>query len=301
MSTTSTTKPVQRHSSFYEAWVALLNVLQASNKLVPGFVIVAILLSSLIIVVCLISATLMVGCIVLLVVVTSVIVFANTRKYGEATLALVAGLLAAFTVDWDAARFIAFVGAWIGFSLLVLMSASIKLAADLERIYNHAAVSISAEGDSTLAVRKQLETIGIKGTPLQQLQAVERAEAVRLLVFRKVPLDLIADALTSVEIVAVVTQVDAKAATNFIADLTNILARAPGDLRSTMEYILDIMRESAAPPEDFIRAFRDSRSLVLSGEISPQAYFQLLRQCLEEGIAPEDVLDEIRRRIQKSA
>lgn len=187
-----------------------MNVLQASNKLMPGFVIVAILLSGLVIAVCLISATLMIGCIILLVLMTSVVIFANTRKYGDATLALVAGLLAAFTVDWNAARFFAFVVAWIGFSLLVLMISSIKLAADLERIYTHAAISLSAGSSSTLVVSKQLQAIGTKETPLQQLQAVERAEAVRLLVFRKVPLDLIADALASIEIVAAVMKDDVR-------------------------------------------------------------------------------------------
>lgn len=279
----------QQTSSFYASWATYTDIVQGANKLVPGFVVVIMILAAVTIGVSLLSVTVMVGVIILLVLITAVIVYAGTQHYGEAALALVAGLLAAFTVDWTVGRFIAFTVVWVAFSSLALMIAGIKLAAKVESIYTHAAGSLSNDPAEIGRIREQLLEIGRKGTPLHQILPVERAEAIRLLVFRKVPVGALADSLASVEIISTISRVDVKVATAFIADLFNSLqAQGNKSMQSTINTVLDIMRECSAPPDDFIRAFQLCRRLLLSHNVVPDRFFQAISDCLEEGVAPEN-------------
>lgn len=136
----------------------LKSTIQALNKLVPCLVLVAAFLAAAVIAVSLLSVQLMMGVTILVVLLVSIVVYSQTNNYGEAALALVAGLLTAFTVDWTAGRFIAFVVSWVGLSLFSLLVSSVKLAAENEEIYSDAARSICPSRPSE--VQKQLEEIG---------------------------------------------------------------------------------------------------------------------------------------------
>jgi len=252
------------------------------------------LLSSIVVLVCLSSVSLMVGVVVLLVLIASIVVFARTKNYGEAALALVAGLLTAFTVDWTAGRFITFVVAWLAFSFLAIMISSVRLAANLESIYTHAAVSLSHDPAEITRLTKELQAIGNKGTPYHQLLPIVRAEAIRLLVFRKIPIEDLSEALKAIEVVSTVTRVDPQVVTLFIADVLKILrVRTSSRYQVTLDQVLSIIRESAVPPEDYIKAFQQSRRLALSHAIRPDIYFQRISDCLEDGVAPEDMSEAI--------
>jgi hypothetical protein len=232
----------------------------------------------------------MIGVVILLVLFAALLIYTKTRDYGQAALALVAGLLTAFTVEWTAAKFVAFIVVWVGFSLLVMIIASIRLAAQLESIYVNAAGWMSSDPDAIKQLTKQLQEIGNKGTPYHQLQAVARAEAIRLLAFRKIPLEFLGSALASIEIFSTVTGTDAKDATLFIADVTTLVqAQAPEQAQTLVNEVLSLIRESAVPPADFIKAFQLSRSLVLSKTLQPKVYFRKVREALETGYAPEEV------------
>jgi hypothetical protein len=285
---------MKQQRPFHETWTSLINVLQAANNIVPGIVVIGMLLAAIVILVSLLSTTLMVGVTVLLVGIVSIVIYAKTSNYGEAALALVAGLLTVFTVEWTAGRFIAFTVAWIGFTLIALMISSVRLAAKLESIYTHAAASLSNDPSTIRQITKRLQDIGRKRTQYGQLQAVERAEAIRLLVFRKIPIDSLADAVSSVEIFSTFTRVDPRTITLFIADISKILQlQTPDRYQQALSRVLSIIRESAVQPEDFIKAFQQSRRLVLSGAINTEAYFQAVRENLETGVAPEDMLGAI--------
>ena len=122
---------------------SLRGALQAANRIVPFIVVVALLLATVAIAVAATSSNAMMAIAVLLVLGTSIVVYASTSNYGEAALALVAGLLTVFSVEWTAGRFVIFAGAWTVFSLAVLLIASIRIAATVEDLYLHAASSVS--------------------------------------------------------------------------------------------------------------------------------------------------------------
>lgn len=280
----------KQQQSFYGSLIVLKDILVSANKLVPGVVFVAMLLTAGIIAVSILSSKLMIGVVILLVLFAALLIYMKTRDYGQAALALVAGLLTAFTVEWTVAKFVAFVVIWIGFSLLVMIIASIRLAAQLESIYVNAASWISSDPDAIKRFTKQLQDIGSKGTPYHQLHAVARAEAIRLLAFRKIPLESLSDALASVEIFFTMTGIDVKDATLFIADVSTLAQiQTPEQAQKLVNEVLNLIRESAVPPVDFIKAFQLSRSLVLSKTLQPEVYFSKVREALEAGFAPEEV------------
>jgi len=285
-----------------ESWEALINVIKSANKLVPGCSVVGVLLAALVIVVAITSVKVMAGIIVLVVLISAVVVYSQTRNYGEAALALVAGLLTAFTVTWTPGRFAAFLVAWIMFSLVALLISTVRMSADVQSIYTQAAISISTDPVESEKIRKQLESIGNKGTPNNQLKPVQRAEVIRLLVFRKIPIDSLEEALRVIEMVSVVTKVDPKTTTLFIVAVLKIL-----EVRSTSEYsklldqIMGYIRESAVTPEDYIRACELSRSLALSGRVPVERYFELVKHFLEMGYAPDDVSNAIIDQINHGA
>jgi hypothetical protein len=61
--------------------------------------------------------------------------------------------------------------------------------------------------------------LGKRGTIYHQLQAEQRAEVIRLLIFRKVPIESLGEALQAIKIMTVVTRVSHEDATLFIVDV----------------------------------------------------------------------------------
>jgi len=275
----------------------LKNTIQAANRLVPGCVVVAIFLAVLVILISLLSVQLMMGVTILVVLVVSIVVYSRTNNYGEAALALVAGLLTAFTVDWTAGRFIAFVVAWVGLSLFLLLISSVKLAAEVEEIYSEAARTINPSQPGE--VQKQLEEIG-KDKFIKMLGPTKRAEVIRLFAFRKLSIPSMQYGLRAVETLSTVTGVEHETVAEFVTDVYKMFKSTPGPrYQQLLDRIYEIIRESPVSPGEFIGAFKDSRHLALSGDIKPETFFQHLTKALDQGVAPEEVYEYLRERLDR--
>lgn len=291
-------KKSKRNQSLLEALTAFKGMLQASNNIVPGVVLVSLILSGWLISVTLTSGAPLIGVAALAVFIVSIIVYAKTNSYGEASLALIGGLLTVFSVDWTPAYFWIFIGVLTAFSFTALMLSSIKLAAELESIYMQTAIFLTNDPDEIDVIRKRLEEIGKASTPYGQLQMTQRAEAIRLLIFRKIPIDSLSGALAAIEIFTTMTKVDHKTVTLFIADMTKAFEARPGsEYDAIVHRMLRTVREIAVPPEDFIKAFQNSRRLILSESVDPDRYFQELEEHLEAGVAPEEMFNALRERL----
>jgi hypothetical protein len=150
-------------NTMYESLGALGNTIKSANTIVPGCAVVGVLLTFVVIIVTARSAPVMEAIILLVVWLSAVVVYLRTRNHGEAALALVAGILTAFTVDWTPGRFAAFLTVWVVFSFVALMISSIRLAANLEAIYTDAAISLSSNPADIKRLAKELQAIGQKG------------------------------------------------------------------------------------------------------------------------------------------
>jgi hypothetical protein len=277
------------------AIVSLVNVVQEANHLVPGIVVVGVILAAAVIAIAILSVQLMVGIVLLLVLFFSIWVYTSTNNYGEAALALVAGLLTAFTVSWTPGTFIAFAVSWIAFSVAALFISSIKLAGRNQDIYLEAAQALDPSRFEL--VQKQLQEIA-KDKSIRLLGPIKRAEVIRLFAFRKLPIDSISRGLKAVDILSTITRVDHLSVASFIADVYKIFpSSSESRYQNLLDRIYQVIRESPASPEEFIDAFRHSRRIALSGEMSPENYFRNLTEALQKGVAPEEVGEYIRVQI----
>ena len=239
------------------------------------------------------------GTAVLLVLIVSLSIFAARGNFGEALLSLVGGLLTVFAFEWTVSRYVAFSTAWLGFALSAMLISSVKLAAKVEDILRQAALRLVEASPELEATEKNLRTIA-STTPLKMLGPIERAEVIRLLAFRNLPMNLFSPCLAAVESLSVLTEVETKTITILFADF--LLSSTPETdtaARSLVDILYDAIKESPVPPEDFFSAFEGARRLLVSKALSPQEFLKGLRDCLSSGVAPGDVYEELRARSEK--
>jgi hypothetical protein len=185
----------------------------------------------------------------------------STHKYGEAALALVAGLLTAYSVTWNTPRFIGFIVIWSGFSFVALLISSVRIASQVESIYRQAALTIDDTPVNSHELEKRLQQVGNTDNKFS-LGPVERAEAIRIFAFRKLPVSIMEAGLKSVGMLSVITGLDAKIVARFVADVYRIFgAVTTDDGELLLGVIHQTIRQSAAPPSDFMAAFEHSRRL----------------------------------------
>ena len=131
------------------------------------------------------------------------------------------------------------------------------------------------------------------------LGPIERAEVIRVLAFRRMPVDLIEPCLHAVETLSVITKCDIKSIAIFLADF--FLSFSPEnnvEAQRFVDILYGVIKDAPVPPEDFFVAFAGSRRLLLSDRIQPIDFLKQLRDCLASGIAPSDVCDELRSRLE---
>jgi len=276
-------------SSVKSGLQALRNTLSGANQLVPGCIVVGLLVAAAITYVSFRFADIMMGFIVLLVLFSSLLIYSSSHDFGEAALALVAGLLTAFTVEWTAGRFAVFLFSWLTLTAAVLLLSTVRLAAEVEDINSDAAIAIDSSRHKQLMT--ELRSIE-KKAKTEMLSPKERAETIRLFAFRKLPTQSMQYGLEAVEMLATITKVDPVVVASFVADVYKMFESEPGPLyKSLLDLVYQHIREARVSPSEFIDAFRDSRRIALSGELAPDSYLGKLRIALDRGVPPSEVYE----------
>lgn len=286
-------------NTFNNALQALRNVLNAAYGLAPATVIVGLILAAILIFASLYFVELMMGSIILLIFLISIVVYAASNNYGEAALALMAGLLAAFTVEWTWNKYVVFLLALLGFLFFILLSWSIKLAAKNESLYLQAAIYIDTA--KSKEIEKQLRKLANE-IPAKKLGPIDKADAIRIMAFRKIPIESMKFMLGTIEIISAITDLDVKSVTLFMIDLTKALNIDIGqNLQKEIDKIFNFYRDAPISHEEFIQAFKSSRRLVISEKINPASYLLLLKSGLTKGIPPEEISEYIQEKMEKPA
>lgn len=279
----------QNRTSLNKGLLALRNTIQSANQLVPGCIFVSLLLSGAIAFVAFRFASVMMGTIVIVVLFSSLLIYSSSHNYGEAALALVAGLLTAFTVEWTPGQFAVFLFSWVILTAAVILISSVRLAADVEETYTDAALAIDA--DHSQQLMKELRSIE-KKAKTEMLGPTERAEVIRLFAFRKLPIPSMQYGLQAVEMLSTITKVDHESVASFVVDIYKVFESEPGPLYKTLlDQVYENIREARVSPSEFIDAFCNSRSIALSREIDPEEYLAELRSALDRGIPPSEVYE----------
>ena len=289
----SSKKRKKSKETLFEVSKSFGNSIKALNKLVPSFIVVLGSLVFCIVYLIIDNTQAMMGITVIVVLFSSIIIYIKSKNYGEAALSLVAGLLTVFTVEWTRGKFIVFITVWTGFSLIVMMIASVRIAAEVEGIFRQASFSISMGTGLYKSIEKRLERIS-DNCKVDILGPVERAKVIRLFCYKKLPIDRIDSALRAVGLLTVITKVDYETVALFVADVykaTNVDSRYGYD--RILDEIYIMIREIPVPPSEFIEAFNRSRRLLFSKKMGLGQYFKLLKSGLESGASVEDISDYI--------
>ncbi|MCI5120179.1 MAG: hypothetical protein D3908_03105 [Candidatus Electrothrix sp. AUS4] len=279
--------------SLNDSFKALGNVIKEAYLLAPFAVIVLGLIAITIVWVTLHWESLMMGTAALLVVFVSLCIFGARDNFGEAMLSLIGGLLTLFALVWTPGRYITFMAAWMGFAFAALLISSIKLAAKNEEIYRMASLRLADHPEDHGAIEKQLRGIGTS-SKLKMLSPIERAEIIRVLSFRKLPIRYFESCLNAVETLSIITKCDIKTIALFFADaLLSFSPESEIGAQRLVDTLYDIIKDVPVPPEEFFRSFESCRRLLISHTIAPERFFEGLRDCLESGISPNDMYDEM--------
>ena len=253
------------------------------NELVPTIVVVGCSLGLVIIHLVRVNLAPMMAVATIIVLFTALLIYGKSNNYSEASFALVAGLLTVFSIEWNSAKFTVFAVVWLGFSSFTLMISSVRLAANLEEIYRQGALFISSSANVG-AVEKNLRRIA-ETSDCRYLGPVESAMVIRLFCFRKLPTAMMSVALEMVEAISVVTKLDKLAVGDLVVDVFKAFGQCTvSEYEQAVERALSAIRGAPVSPEEFINAFRESRSWILSGELSAEVYFDTLVESFESGM-----------------
>jgi len=243
------------------------------------------------------SDTIIMAVVVLIIVFTSLLISLKYHLNGEALLGLTAGLLTAFTVSWNVNRFILFLIAWFVFFGFIALFWSIKMAAELQQIIRQS--SIWTDDSDVNVTENRLNSI-IKNSNLQLLDRISAAKSLRILVFRKLPLEITSKTLKSIEMFSSVTGLDYLEITIFYADLYRILDKKQKyDFFAQIDLIFDSLRSTPASPEDFLISLGNSLGLIRSNSLSVESYLHLIEAGFDNGIAPNQMYDYLKATSKK--
>lgn len=226
-----------------------------------------------------------------LVLLASGAIFIRTHSYTESFLVLIIGLLPALSMSWSPARFWVFVGGYGLLTAFCLLAASVRIAKDAQDIYIRAANFARREDPSI--TDKKLEKVA-KEAKISVLGPIERAECVRQLMFRNLPIHHLPAALKSIETLSVITGLSPREIASYLVVLYPLVDATGVAFRQLDDRFYLTLRDSAATPEEFFEAFRRTRSLVLEGRMDLDTYLRDLSDLLSFGLPPE----EIRRRME---
>lgn len=268
---------------------AFLGVIKALCNLAPAVILAGLFLISILVWLSLQLSDKLMAIIIFIVFAVSVLIYKSTGDSGEASLALVAGLLAAFTVEWTRHLVAQFSITWFIFYMIIALIQSVKLAAEAEDIYRQAAISI--DSSRVKEIEKQFKEI-TKSNTLRMLGPIEEAKVILILSFHKLPLELMGYALKSIEMLTTVTKLDYETITLFHSDLYKMIGLvSETEYHLKIEQIFKILRDTPTSPEEFFGAFKQTRRLAISGDIKVDQYFKLLQNGLERGYAPDDIYE----------
>jgi hypothetical protein len=210
----------------------------------------------------------------LIVLAVAILVYVRTNNFGEASLSLVAGVLAVFTVSWDYFNFIIFVTVWIGFALTTIAVSSLKLVTKLEAIRVRTALRIDTENYESVMKTLELQS---SASDLEMLGPIQRAETQLVLAYNNISLDSMADALKAVEQIHTATGVEHRKAAVFVADIVAI-TKEEQNLGPTIEDVYSILQTVPLPPEEVFDSIKRTKYLVLTRDVDENPLLE--NQCL---------------------
>ncbi|GIM30041.1 hypothetical protein CPJCM30710_27070 [Clostridium polyendosporum] len=232
----------------------------------------------------------------LLIFVVSVGIYAKNKNISETMLTFMIGVLTVFTIDWEEADFRLFMLFYLVFNLMIFVIGSINLAVKKDNILIQAANSLCNDSNYD-EIHRKLNKIFDKSTPNNQLAPIERAEAIRFLAFRRVDIDDMLKALSSIEIIKTVWEIDLNKACNvfyilYVFSYNHFPHKNPS--KNTIELFNKILTISL-PPEQFFELFLKTKKKIISDEMDFDTYIKKIKELAINGMDSCEIIEELRK------
>jgi len=237
-------------------------------------------------------------CILSFVVVTSaIIIYVKTENYGEAVLALSAGLFTVYTVTWTLSLFLGFISVWVLFTVIVFFITSIRSISNIESILLEASMLLHNAEFTDEQIMRQLEEIsnGLKNCVLMPEQ---RATIIRLFCFRKIEIDRISIALKWVNIYYSITKIPYLEIASFVTEViknTSVL-NAGATIDDIFDYIYVGMRDTPASPLEYMQAFKRTRYILASTK-NTLLYFNSINKFFYTGKSSSIIEEYVKKNV----
>lgn len=228
------------------------------------------------------NTTTMVGILSAVIIISSICIYVKSNNYGEAVLALSAGLFTVYTVEWTPLLFMGFIIVWILFTVIVFFISSVRIASRIESILLDAAISLPSREKTDKEMMKKLEVIS-NSVKNSMLMPDERAEILRLLCFRKIEIDKMQTALNWVNLYYGITKIPYMDLASFVSEvIKNTTLYTDITIDNVFDYIYVGMRETPVSPLEYIDIFKKTRHILASTK-STILYFQTLNDFFLSG------------------
>ena len=264
-------------NSFNNSWKAFVSLIKTLYKAMPILMITFTFIMIWLIDKFSINSTLQLSLLTVVIFISTIAVYLKSKNYGEAVLALSAGLFTIYTVDWTVYLFISFIIVWVAFTIVVFLSTSIKLSSQSETIYLEATFALKSNELSDKDCEKKLRAIA---NSLQNsiIGPIEKAEIIRTFAFKKLSLDDMPVALKWVNMFFALTRIHYLDLADFVIIVIKRTKFAQNhfSIDKIFDYIYDGMRSASASPQEYIEIFNLTRHhLIKSKDII--RYFETLK------------------------
>ncbi len=275
--------------SVHNSWSALISLLKTLYKGMPFLMATFSLLTIFLVEQIGSNTTFQLGMLTVVIFLSSIAVYLKSKNYGEAVLALSAGLFTVYTVTWTTSLFISFIVIWVMFTIVVFLATSIRLSSTIQSIYMEATFAIRDPQLSDKECEKQLQAISndVKDCIMGP---VERAETIRLFAYRKISLPDMRIGMKWVNIYFALTRISYLTLADFVAvvikNASILNQRITGDM--IFEHIYFGMRTAPVTPQEYIEAFQQTRHLLIKNN-NIVLYFDTLNTYFDSGLSPNDI------------
>lgn len=224
-----------------------------------------------------------------IILISSIVVYFRYKNYGEAVLALSAGLFTVYTVNWSPSRFISFIIVWIMFTIVIFLITSIKLSSTVESIYLEATLAIKNADYSSDECKKKLQAIS-DSLEDSIMGPVERAETIKLFAYRKMPLSEMQIGLKWVNIFFSLTGISYLTLADFVAVVIKnaSILNSKITVEQIFDYIYSGMEDAPVTPQEYIEMFQKTRHFLIRYK-NIVLYFNTLNSYFNSGISPNDI------------
>ena len=180
--------------------------------------------------------------------------YGKTKSYGEASLALTAGLFAVFGINWNAASLFGVIGTWFFFSVLILFVSCIRAAMYVEDITLQAAIKFAQKHDKEvdkMLICKFLDEIRKSPERTNVISSELTCEVFKYAAFKNVKLEHVELILRFTSILHTISKAPVKDIALVGCDIISCVNPVPSEAEFVIDTVYMSLQNTPASPLEY--------------------------------------------------